>query len=190
MARYSAAGKIGAVLDRLQEPAASYNRLICCDTFISQATSVFLVLQLVAAADSIKLWEAETSLLQSPVEQDGSNGEDQSRYRRQIRIQLARSFAEALFTMAITLYLAQILGPESLEGAALIGLTATSHLVLLETREQDIFQAWTSNPLRSSPLTRFNPLRAGNGHDCPICQDEIGEQEWVYPLPCKHQFHR
>lgn len=189
-ARYFAAEKIGAILDRLREPAASYNRLIRADTFISQATSVFLVLQLVATADSIKIWEAETCLQQNLIERNGLIDEDQSRYRRQIRIKLARSFVEVLFTLAITLHLAQILGPDSLEGAALMGLTATLHLVLLEAREQEIFLARTSAPLRSLPLSRFDSMWAGNGHDCPICQDDVGEQEWVYSLPCKHQFHR
>lgn len=190
MARYFAAGKIRAILDRLREPAASYNTLICGDAFISQAMSIFIVLQLAATADLIRLWEAESSLQHNLEEQDNPEG-DRSRFRRQRRIQLARSIMNVLFTIAVTLHLTRVLAPELSEAAALLmALTAASHLVLLEAREQDIFLARTSPPLRSLPLIRFDPLRAGNGHDCPICQDDIGEQEWIYPLPCKHQFHR
>lgn len=45
-------------------------------------------------------------------------------------------------------------------------------------------------------LTGFKPSNEkdeqnGVGHDCAICQLEpIGMGEWIYDLPCKHEFHR
>ncbi|KAJ4505449.1 hypothetical protein HRR78_007703 [Exophiala dermatitidis] len=33
--------------------------------------------------------------------------------------------------------------------------------------------------------------REVEGHDCAICQiDRIGDAEWIYDLPCRHQFHK
>lgn len=65
----------------------------------------------------------------------------------------------------------------------------------LEIQESHIFEK-EEEILKRCPILQFRPPRYDDsdvevGHDCAVCQTEsIGAAEYVYDLPCGHQFHR
>jgi hypothetical protein len=72
----------------------------------------------------------------------------------------------------------------ALEGGSLAPvcavLSATSQLVAVESRELTFYGKLTHDgPLRGCAVKQFDASRSGDGFDCAICQEEIGEAEWI-----------
>ncbi|EXJ67349.1 uncharacterized protein A1O5_09362 [Cladophialophora psammophila CBS 110553] len=78
-----------------------------------------------------------------------------------------------------------------------LGLFMLEQYRFLEVQEACIFDA-EEHAMKRCPLVAFKAPdgdgaddRQDMGHDCAICQVEvIGKAEYVYNLPCNHQFHR
>ncbi|ETN37030.1 uncharacterized protein HMPREF1541_08018 [Cyphellophora europaea CBS 101466] len=110
----------------------------------------------------------------------------------EIQRQEARYFSEGMLTFAIWSAITRILPPHERQAALIyVALVIIAQLMMVESREHRFFSIWAfGNPLKASPLQRFDASKSGNGYDCAICWERIGETEWIYPIPCEHQFHR
>lgn len=70
-------------------------------------------------------------------------------------------------------------------------LVAWVYMALLDQDcAEEIRLSEGSNPMVGIPYQYFLPS-FDQGDDCSICMTEaIGEGDWVYSLPCQHQYHR
>lgn len=159
LSRYNTTIKLRALSDRFQEPAASYNRFIRDAPLIDQTIAACVVLLISMSADKTKF-----------ADQNGNPS-----------MELTRASLESVVILHFCLYLIGT-GVGDLAALSLVMLII-SEMVLLESEEMDFFQQNITCPLPlGSSLVMFDASRSGNGYDCAICQEGIGETEWIYPV--------
>lgn len=186
---YMAANKLHAVTNRLQEPTASYNKVVSMQSQVEKAIAVFLSLRMVMAADATKLIEGEVLLHNRSSPSTSKEKEISTEINRRIEAELAMTLLDAYSCLATAVFLLRTVPGQVV--ALCLALLATWQLGQLESRESKFFETWTaSSPLRGHSLRKFDALQSAEGFDCSICQGDIGEEEWIYPIPCQHQFHR
>jgi RING-H2 zinc finger domain len=156
--------KLSLVVNRLGEHACSYNQDA---PVIDRALGVLLVLEVAAAADFVKMGDYF-----------GAN-----------RTTLNWQFLHMALTLALSLHILR-LTPQGLGAFALFyGLRVLYQYHQLEILEEGAFNT-TDNPFRGLYEAQFIPS-PDQGYDCSVYQiEQIGEAEWLYFLPCRHQFHK
>lgn len=189
-ASFTAGSKFRIILDRLQDPSASYNRLINPSSMVDKAIAVFVVFHIVTITDHTKLIEAEMQLehdqaVQHRLDAETLNNSISSCTNTHLNAACIQAYVIIWITIALVLVEYGDLV------AACVALPALAELVSVESRELSFHNLFASSgPLRGSSLTMFDASKTEDGFDCVICQEVIGEAEWIYPIPCQHQFHR
>jgi hypothetical protein len=189
-AHVGAEAKIKKITARLAEPSNSYNALFAQRPPGLQSFVVFLLLLLKSAMDNEHTSRvAILSLNSVPVDTETTDLPECA--KEVVRVSSKVHYIQALTSIAVSLHLLTLLDGNLDAVSVYLGLIAISQLMFSEAKEFFFFdKIVTDNPMRNMVVQMFNSSRSDNDADCAICLESIREAEWIYPIPCRHRFHR